>query len=215
MAEEILSSLKQAIIGGDAEGSDRLTKEAIGEGMTATEILDGSLIPGIREIGEQFANGDCYLPELIVSGRAMEAAIDHLEPLFSKEESGRRGKFIIGTVLGDVHDIGKKIVVIMLKGSGWEIIDLGVDVTPEDFCQAVKESDAHVLGMSALLTTSMGNIIKTIRLLKEAGLRDRIKIIIGGAPVNQEFADEAGADAFGRDGWEAVVKAEKLLKASS
>lgn len=211
MAEESLLNLRKAIVGGDAEKSDQLTREAIKEEIPANDILQKGLIPGIREIGELFGKGECFLPELIVAGKAMEASMVHLDPLFSQGESSQRGKFLIGTVKGDVHDIGKNIVIMMLKGNGWEIIDLGVDVSPEAFCTAVKDNDTHILGLSALLTLTMENVTLTINALEEAGLRDKVKIIIGGAPVTQEFADKVGADAFGEDGWDAVIKAEKLL----
>lgn len=206
-----LLNLRKAIIEGDARKTVELTKAAIKEEISANDILHKALVPGIREIGELFGKGECYLPELIVSGKAMEAAIEQLEPLFDKGESFDTGRFLIGTVKGDVHDIGKKIVTMMLKGNRWKVTDLGVDISPEQFCKAVREGNYNILGMSALLTTTTPNAASTIRSLEDAGLRNKIKVIVGGAPVTQEFADKIGADAYGKDAWDAVIKAEKLL----
>ena len=206
-----LLNLRKAIIEGDARNTVELTKAAIKEEISANDILHKGLVPGIREIGELFGKGECYLPELIVSGKAMEAAIEQLEPLFGKGESFDTGRFLIGTVKGDVHDIGKKIVTMMLKGNRWKVTDLGVDISPEQFCKAVRDGNYNILGMSALLTTTMPNAVSTIRSLEDARLRNKIKVIVGGAPVTQEFADKIGADAYGKDAWDAVIKAEKLL----
>ena len=206
-----LLNLRKAIVEGGARKTVELTKAAIKEEISANDILHKALVPGIREIGELFGKGECYLPELIVSGKAMEAAIEQLEPLFGKGESFDTGRFLIGTVKGDVHDIGKKIVTMMLKGNRWKVTDLGVDISPEQFCKAVREGNYNILGMSALLTTTMPNAASTIRSLEDAGLRNKIKVIVGGAPVTQEFADEIGVDAYGKDAWDAVIKAEKLL----
>ena len=206
-----LLDLRKAIIEGNARKTVELTKAAIKEEISANDILHKALVPGIREIGELFGKGECYLPELIVSGKAMEAAIEQLEPLFGKGESFDTGRFLIGTVKGDVHDIGKKIVTMMLKGNRWKVTDLGVDISPEQFCKAVREGNYNILGMSALLTTTMPNAASTIRSLEDARLRNKIKVIVGGAPVTQEFADKIGADAYGKDAWDAVIKAEKLL----
>lgn len=206
-----LLNLRKAIVEGGARKTVELTKAAIKEEISANDILHKALVPGIREIGELFGKGECYLPELIVSGKAMEAAIEQLEPLFGKGESFDTGRFLIGTVKGDVHDIGKKIVTMMLKGNRWKVTDLGVDISPEQFCKAVREGNYNILGMSALLTTTMPNAASTIRSLEDAGLRNKIKVIVGGAPVTQEFADKIGADAYGKDAWDAVIKAEKLL----
>lgn len=206
-----LLNLRKAIIEGDARKTVELTKAAIKEEISANDILHKGLVPGIREIGELFGKGECYLPELIVSGKAMEAAIEQLEPLFGNGESFDTGRFLIGTVKGDVHDIGKKIVTMMLKGNRWKVTDLGVDISPEQFCKAVREGNYNILGMSALLTTTMPNAASTIRSLEDARLRNKIKVIVGGAPVTQEFADKIGADAYGKDAWNAVIKAERLL----
>jgi len=209
--EDILLTLARSITRGDVDASGRLTTEALEAGLSAEDILQGGLIPGIRETGALFGAGEIYLPELLVSGLAMESAVKLLEPAFDRRQSAPRGRFLIGTVAGDLHDIGKNIVVMMLKGSGWDVTDLGIDVAPERFCEAVAAGDYDVVGLSALLTTTMANIPLTIKALEANGLRNKVRIIIGGAPVDQKFADEVGADAYGADGWDAVMKAERLL----
>ena len=209
--EDVLLALARSITQGDMVNSGRLTAEALEAGLTAEVVLQDGLIPGIRETGALFGAGEIYLPELLVSGLAMESSVKLLEPALGGKQSAPRGRFLIGTVVGDLHDIGKNIVVMMLKGSGWEVTDLGIDVSPETFCEAVEANDYDVLGLSALLTTTMASIPLTIDALKRNGLRNKVRIIIGGAPVDQAFADEVGADAYGVDGWDAVVKAEQLL----
>jgi len=212
MSDEIFNNLSKAVIEGDADMTIDLTNSAIKDGIPAEDILKKGLIPGIRIVGEFFNNGKYFLPELIVSGKAMQEAVDHLNPLFSKGRASDAGKFLIGTVKGDAHDIGKNLVIMMLKNNGWDVTDLGVDISPEQFCSAVKEGDFDVCGISALLTMTMPSAAETIKVLEEAGLRDKVKVMIGGAPVTQEYADQIGADAYGSDAWEAVTKAERLLK---
>ncbi len=209
--EDVLLALAQSIVEGDIENSRLLTAEALEAGLPAEDVLQRGLIPGIRTTGALFGAGEIYLPELLVSGLAMESSVKVLEPVFSRNQSVPRGRFLIGTVAGDLHDIGKNIVIMMLKGSGWEVTDLGIDVPPETFCEAVQTGDYDILGLSALLTTTMESVVLTMDALKENGLREKVRIIIGGAPVDQVFADEVGADAYGADGWDAVVKAERLI----
>jgi len=211
MAIEILENLRQSIIEGDAGAVLNSVKTAIKQGISAKIIIQEGLVPGIKVVGELFNKGDYYLPELIITGKAMQVALDHIEPLLKKGEKVQSGKFLIGTVKGDIHDLGKNIVIMMLKGSGWEVTDLGVDVSPDKFCLAVREGNYDILGMSTLLTVTMPAAVQTVDALKEAGLRNKIKIMIGGAPVTQDFSDKIGADAYGSDGWDAVVKAEKLI----
>ena len=214
MAEAIFEQLSKVVIEGDVPKTLELTKDAVKKGISIDEILKNGLIPGIRHVGDLFNKGEYYLPELVVSGKAVQSAVDYLHsinPDFDEEKMSNTGKFLMGTVKDDIHDIGKNIVVMMLKSSGWRVTDLGVDVAPQQFCDEVKNGDYHILGMSVLLTMTMPSAGKTIEALKDAGLRDKIKIIIGGAPVTQEFADEIGADAYGKDGWDAVIKAESLL----
>jgi len=203
--------LNRAVIDGDSEATVRLTEQAIGEGVSAAEILGKGLIPGLRQVGELFAGGEYFLPELIVSGEAVTTAMELVEPLLLKAGIPPMGKFLIGTVQGDVHDLGKNIVVMMLRGNGWEVTDLGVDISPEEFCAAVKTGDYEVLGMSSLLTMTMPNAARTIEALTEAGLRDKIKIMVGGAPVTREWVEQIGADAYAKDGPSTSQAAAALL----
>lgn len=213
MAEDLLTQLKEALVEGNESKTLDLTKHAMKDGLTVQQILQNGLVPAMRTVGELFNEGEYFLPELMVSGKIMSSAVDLLESTMGKEERFYQGKFLIGSVKGDIHDIGKNIVIMMLKSNGWKVTDLGVDVSPERFCAAVKDGDFDILGMSALLTMTLSHANETIKALDDAKLRDRIKVIIGGAPVTQEFADEIGADAYGRDAWDAVLKAEALLKA--
>ena len=179
--------LNRAVIDGDSAMAVKLTEQAIGDGVSAAEILDRGLIPGLRQVGDLFAGGEYFLPELIVSGEAVTTALELVGPLLFKAGVPPMGKYLIGTVQGDVHDLGKNIVAMMLRGNGWEVTDLGVDISPEEFCAAVKNGDYHVLGMSSLLTMTMPNAARTIEALTEAGLRDKIRIMVGGAPVTREW----------------------------
>lgn len=203
--------LNRAVIDGDSEVAVKLTEQAIGDGVSAAEILDRGLIPGLRQVGDLFADGEYFLPELIVSGEAVITALELVEPLLAKEGAPPMGKYLIGTVQGDVHDLGKNIVVMMLRGNGWEVTDLGVDISPEEFCAAVKTGDYQVLGMSSLLTMTMPNAARTIEALTEAGLRDKIKIMVGGAPVTREWVEQIGADAYAKDGPSTSQAASALL----
>jgi 5-methyltetrahydrofolate--homocysteine methyltransferase len=211
MVEEVLGNLSVAVVEGNTAKTIATIDAALKEGIKANDILRKGLFPGIKKVGELFNAGEYYLPELIVSGKTMQAAVNHLNPFFDKGSSQKAGKYVIGTVTGDVHDVGKNIVIMMLRSNGWEVTDLGVDIAPEQFCAAVKEGDFDILGLSALLTTTMSVMDRTIKALEDAGVRDRIKIMIGGAPVTQKYADKIGADAYGSDAWEAVTKAEALL----
>ncbi|MBN1848191.1 MAG: corrinoid protein [Deltaproteobacteria bacterium] len=212
MSQEVFENLNKAVIEGDEDKILELTHSAIEQGLSPDDILKKGLIPGIRKVGELFNSGEYFLPELIVSGKAMEKAVQQLTPLFHGETASNTGKFLIGTVRGDVHDIGKNIVIMMLKSNGWEVTDLGVDIPPDQFCTAIREGNYNICGMSALLTMTMPAAEETIKALESEGLRDKIKVMIGGAPVTQEYADQIGADAFGKDAWDAVTKAENLLK---
>ena len=215
MVEDVLGNLSVAVVEGDTAKTIATIDVALKEGIQPNDILRMGLFPGIRKVGELFNAGEYYLPELIVSGKTMQAAVNHLNTFIDKKSSQKVGKYVIGTVTGDVHDIGKNIVIMMLKSNGWEVTDLGVDIAPKQFCEAVKERDFDILGLSALLTTTMHVLDETIKALEDAKLRDRIKIMIGGAPVTQKYADKIGADAYGRDAWEAVTKAEALLPRKS
>ena len=205
-----LLELKMAITEGNASKTAEMTKAAIKQGIPAEDVLQKALVPGIREIGQLFGKGECFLPELVVSGRAMESAVKELEPFFGQGRSSHAGKYLIGTVKGDIHNIGKNIVIMMLKGNGWAVTDLGVDIPPEEFCAAIKDGDYDIVGLSALLTTTIPSAFLTIKAFQDAGLRGKVKVMIGGAPVTQELADQMGADAYGKDAWDAVIKADGL-----
>lgn len=204
------SELSKSVIGGNTARTTNLTKANLNAGVPAKEILEKGLIPSIKTVGELYSKGEYFLPELLMSGEAMKAALELLRPILSRGDTPPAGKYVIGTVEGDVHDIGKNIVVMMLEGNGWEVTDLDVDVSPEEFCSAVEKNDFQILGMSALLTSTMLKFAETINALKTAGLRDRVKIMVGGASVTQAFADEIGADGYAPDAPQAVIKAELL-----
>ena len=208
-----LADITNSLVAMDVSRTEELTRAAIGAGAPASEILETALIPGMQTVGERFEAGEIFLPELLMSGEAMKAALNHLRPLLAAQPGGRRfaGKAAIGTVQGDIHDIGKNIVIMMLEGNGWDVTDLGVDVSPEDFCTAVKENDFQVLGLSALLTMTMPNQTRTIEALKAAGLRDKVKVAIGGAVCTQDFADQIGADCYAADAADAVRKFGQLV----
>lgn len=206
-----LNQLKQSLIKGDLDKTTELTQAALTTGIRAKDILDKCLVPGLDEVGKKFENGEFFFPELLVAGEAMKAAMAILKPVLVKKGVPLIGKYIIGTVKNDIHDIGKNIVIMMLEGNGWDVTDLGVDVPPEKFVQAVKQTDFDILGMSALLTTTIPYLAQTIQALKAARLRDKIKVMVGGVSVSQAYADQIGADAYGKDAVEAVVKARKLV----
>ena len=212
MATKVLENLKDAVLKGKRDEAIRFTKQAVQKGVKGIEIIQKGLIPGIKTVGELFGKGEYYLPELLVSGKSMQSALDIIEPMMtSKGESFTVGNFLMGTVKGDIHDIGKNIVIMMLKGNGWNVTDLGVDVSPESFCEAIREGDYHIFGMSTLLTVTMPAAGQTIEVIKNAGLRSKIKIMIGGAPVTREFSERIGADEYAKDAWEAITKAQRLL----
>jgi 5-methyltetrahydrofolate--homocysteine methyltransferase len=178
--------------------------------MAPGEILNGGLIAGMDEVGKDFKAGDLFVPEVLIAARAMQAGMNILRPLLAEGDIPSAGKYVIGTVKGDLHDIGKNLVRMMLEGAGFETIDLGTDVGPADFVAAVREHQPVLMGMSALLTTTMVNMKTTIEALEEAGLRDTVKVMIGGAPVTTAFAEEIGADAYAPDAASAVDTAREL-----
>jgi len=196
--------IQENIVFGNAEKVVDLTKKALDEGIDAITILNEGLVKGMDVIGEKFKNYEVYLPGLIVASRAMKAGLNILKPMLATGKSKSSVKIAIGTVRGDTHDIGKNIVAAMLEGAGFQVIDLGYDVPPEMFVSAMRDEGAQVIGMSALVTTNMVSMKETIEAITEAGLRDKGKIIIGGAPVTQEFAQRIGADAYAEDAAVAV-----------
>lgn len=208
----IFKLIADSIVEGDAKKVEELTKRALDDRVSAAEILDDGFIAGMNVIGELFSRSEAFVPELLLAARAMRAGMDLLEPLLLSSGVKPVGRVILGTVKGDIHNIGKDLVGIMLKGSGFEIMDLGVDVLPEKFVDAVRNSGIEVVGMSALLTTSMPMMKTTIEALDAAGLRKQVKIMVGGAVVTQDYADKIGADGYASNAAEAVKKAKELLR---
>jgi 5-methyltetrahydrofolate--homocysteine methyltransferase len=208
---EILEKMTIALIAGNEAEVKSLTQEALGNGIGAKEILDSGLLAGMDVVGKRFKAGDMFIPEVLLCARCMHGAMDILNPLLSDADSKGAGKVVIGTVEGDLHDIGKNLVAMMMQGSGFKVIDLGVNLKPQAFVDAVKEHKPDIIGMSALLTTTMPKMEETIRALEEAGLRDKVKIMAGGAPVTQDFVDKIGADAYGANAAAASDKAKELL----
>ncbi|GIK39247.1 MAG: corrinoid methyltransferase [Chloroflexota bacterium] len=208
---EILSKLSTAVIEGNFKDMTKLTQEAIDGGLDAQQILNEGLMPGMDHIGVQFRAGNVFVPEVLRSARAMQASMDLLKPLLIQSGVKMRGKVLLATVKGDLHDIGKNLVGMMCEGAGFEVKDLGKDIAPEDFVKAVKEFEPDVVGMSALLTTTMRSMEQTIKALQEAGVRDRVKIIIGGAPVTGSFAEQIGADGYASNAAAAVEMVKKFV----
>lgn len=206
-----LEKLKQSVIDGNAAEALDLTRQALEERVPLELILNGGLIAAMSEVGEQFEAGMFYIPEMLIAARAMQACMDVLKPFLSVTDTRPLATVVIGTVKGDMHDIGKNLVRMMLAGAGFDVVDLGTDVTPEKFVQAILEHGAKLVGLSALLTTtmiSMGGIIKAI---EQAGLRDQVKIMVGGAPITEEYARKIGADGYASDASRAVNVAKSLI----
>ena len=203
--------LTKVVVSGDSDASLELTKQAMDAGISAREILGKGLLPAMEIIGEQFENEEVWFPELLMAANVMKAAVVLLEPELSKNKIPPIGKYVIGAVEGDAHDIGKNIVKMMLEQNGWEVTDLGTDVPIEKFCSIIKEDSFDILGLSALLTITMPVMADVIKALRAAGLRDKVKIMVGGAPLTQSFADQIGADAYAKDAVEATRKAKSLI----
>jgi 5-methyltetrahydrofolate--homocysteine methyltransferase len=208
---KILKSLADAVTDGDDESVVELTNQGLSLGLAPLEIINDGLTKGINQVGERFASGEFFLPDLLLGAKAMEAGINILEPLLAGADRKFVGKVLMGTVKGDLHCIGKNIVIIMLKSAGYEVIDLGVDVPCSVFIEKIKEHKPDIVGISALLTTTVKEQKDIIESLKEAGLRDQVKIIIGGAPISQSWADTIGADGYAEDASIAVKVANRLL----
>lgn len=196
---------------GDSKAVKELVQKAVDEGIPAQEILEKGLVAGMNIIGEKFKNNDIYVPEVLVAARAMSRGAAVLKPLLAQEGVQSIGKACIGTVQGDLHDIGKNLVIMMFEGKGFEVIDLGVDVPPEKFIQTAIDENCDIIGLSALLTTTMPVMAEVIKAAEEAGIRDKVKIMVGGAPVTQEFADSIGADAYTEDAPSAAEKALEFM----
>ncbi len=191
--------ISDSVIKGDEEKVKELVQEAIDEGLEPSEIINQGLISGMNVVGKRFKAGDMFVPEVLLSARSMKGGMELVKPLLVEGEMEEAGKVVLGTVEGDLHDIGKNLVGMMMESGGLEVINLGTDVTAAEFAEAVREHKPNVLGMSALLTTTMLEMQNTIEVLTEEGLRDSVKVIVGGAPVTKEFADEIGADGWAPD----------------
>jgi 5-methyltetrahydrofolate--homocysteine methyltransferase len=209
---DLTDRLSKAIETGDSQEAENLTRGLLEQGEAAKAIIDNILIPAITRVGEDFANDKIFVPEMLIAAYAMNAALDCLEPHLTEGDKTARVKFVLGSVEGDLHDIGKNLVGMMLKGAGLEIIDLGVDIAPHAFVKAIQDHKAPLVGISALLTTTMPNLQKTIEVIKGSGLRDQVKIIVGGAPVTADYAAKIGADAYAPDAGSAVEVVKKLMQ---
>ncbi|MDR2949989.1 MAG: corrinoid protein [Prevotella sp.] len=222
MNNEILNQLKSCIVAGKINaatpfppemkgmpGADELTKEALDTGISPSDIMNEALVPGMDIVGQRFTENKIFVPQMLISARAMNASMAHLKPYFVSGEVKRKGTFILGTILGDLHDIGKNLCGMMIEGAGWEVIDLGVDVSSEKFIDTLQKYPDAVIGISALLTTTMSNMGPAIQKIKE--ISPQTKVIVGGAPVSAEYASSIGADGFGRDPQESVKWLETLV----
>lgn len=205
------NSLAEGVLAGNAGAVESEVKNALSEGLEASHVLEKGLIAGMITVGERFRAGDMFLPEVLMSAKAMHKGLEIVRPLLAQSGQSLQRKVVMGTVEGDIHDIGKKIVGTLIEGNGFNVIDLGVDLRPEVFVQAIEEHRPDVLGMSAMLTTTMTNMKKVIDLLKENGLREKVKVVVGGAPVNEEFAESIGADGYAPDAGVAAELVRKLV----
>ena len=210
--DEILQSLYDETLVGNAPAVKDLTNEGLGIGMQPETMLFDALIPSLEEVGARFERGDFFVPEMLIAGRAMSGALEILRPLLAETGAETVGTFVMGTVKGDVHDIGKNLVNIMLEGAGFHVIDLGVQVPPEKFVEAINEYHPDIVGFSAFLTTTMPMFKANINALEKAGIRDKVVVMVGGAPVTQEYADAVGADAYAADASQTVKKAKVLVR---
>ena len=213
--DELLLEIQQSIIDLDEDRTEELTKQAIEEGYNPLDILQKGLTKGVKTVGDKFGRGEVFLPELAMSADCMRAGVQHVDPLLADlelDDDDTGGKFLIGTVDEDIHNIGKNILITMLKANGFEVVDLGVEIENEEFVEAVEEHDPDILGMSALMTMTMDHQQEVIELLEEEGLRDDLKIMVGGAPTSQEWCEEIGADGYGDNADAAVEVAKELVE---
>lgn len=207
-----LQPLHEAILTGDAKAARAFTEQAIAAGARAMDLVDRAMVPAMAEVGRRFESEEYFVPDLLLAARAMKSALEPLKPLLAASDVPRAGRVVIGTVKGDLHEIGKNLVAAMFEGSGFEVYDLGVDVSPERFANEARDRQADIVAMSALLTTTMGAMRATIEGLTKAGIRDRVKVLIGGAPISQKYADDIGADGFADNAVGAVALARQVLK---
>jgi 5-methyltetrahydrofolate--homocysteine methyltransferase len=206
-----LKPLHEAILKGDAKTAKTTTEQALAAGVEPMKLVQGYMMPAMAEVGRRFECNEYFVPELLLAARAMKAALELIRPLLAASGAKPAARVALGTVKGDLHDIGKNLVMAMLEGGGYEVIDLGVNVTPEQFVAAVKSKGANIVAMSALLTTTMPSMKSTVEALQQAGVRQQVKVLIGGAPVTQKYADEIGADGYSESAAGAVGAAKKVL----
>lgn len=207
------NKLREAIINGDAKGAREFTQALLNKGNDPLVIVNDGMTTAMGEVGERFKRGEFFVPEMLIAARAMYAGLELVRPLLAGREHTTIGKIIMGTVKGDLHDIGKNLVKMMMEGAGFEVVDLGTDVSPEKFVEAVNRERPNLLGMSALLTTTMPSMRATIEALKAAGIRNQVRVMIGGAPVTEKYASEIGADGYAPDASSAVTTARELVGA--
>ena len=207
----IFEEIAEEVQKGNAASVEDLTKKALSQDISAEDVLNKGLVAGMHVVSEQFKNNEIFIPEVLISARAMNSGLDILNPLLAESKIESQGKVVIGTVKGDLHDIGKNIVAMLLKGAGFDVVDLGADVPKEKFIEFVKKENADIVGMSALLTTTMLYMKETIDALQEAGLRESVKVIIGGAPVTDSYATQIQADGYAADAASAVDLSKQLL----
>jgi 5-methyltetrahydrofolate--homocysteine methyltransferase len=212
--EEILKGLFEHTLSGHKNEVAALTQQGLDEALSPTAMLYDALLPSLQEVGRRFEIGEFFVPEMLQSARAMQAALNLLRPLLAETGAKPLGRYVMGTVKGDVHDIGKNLCCIMLEGAGFEVFDLGVNVAPEKFVEAVRRHEPQIVGMSAFLTTTMPMLKVNIETLKKAGLRDAVKVMVGGAPVTQEYADRVGADAYCPDASSTARRAKQFIGAN-
>jgi len=213
MGDEIFEAMTQSIVDGEPEEAAALAKRAIAEGVNPLDAINRGFVVGVNKVGADFGCGDAFLPDLVMAGEAMKAAVAVLDPELAKRGEKRQtlGNVVVGTIKGDIHDIGKTLVATMLSASGFQVHDLGVDVPPEKFAHKAREVSAVIVGVSALLTTTMVNQKSVIEALDDLGLRPKVKVMVGGAPVTRAFADQIGADGFAEDAIGAVAEAKRML----
>jgi len=209
-----LKSLYDAVVTGDAKASQAITQQALAGGVDPLQLVNEYMVPAMDEVGRRFEANEYFVPELLIAARAMKASLDIIRPLLTARGDQPAGRVAIGTVKGDLHDIGKNLVGSLLEGGGFEVIDLGVNVPPEKFIATVREKGANIIAMSALLTTTMPAMKTTIEALKQAGVREQVKVLIGGAPITQKYADEIGADGYSENAVGAVALAKKAVTAA-
>ena len=210
-----LKQLYEAILSGDAKMAHAITQQALADGIDPLKLINDYMVPAMDKVGRRYECSEYFVPELLISARAMKAALELIRPLLTARGDQPVGRVAIGTVKGDLHDIGKNLVASLLEGGGFEVIDLGVNVAPEKFIATIRERNANIIAMSALLTTTMPAMKTTIEALKQAGVREKVKVLVGGAPITQKFADDIGADGYSENAVGAVALAKRAIDSAS